>query len=330
MGITIRPFLLLPAAALLLHADTTGRIGGKITSSDGKPVLNATIVLKRVGASWTKEIKVDANGSFFQVGLEPKDFEVTVTAPGFAPHKETVKIPLGEIKNMSVVMKTPAEAAAAPTSGAVMDNSGAKAENDATDAYNTAAEFYSSKEYASALAPAELAHSGFKTSLETAKDETKADLEEKLQKASRLLGMVHFQAGKKDEARKLLDPIIEKNPKDGVVVTALLVIAKDAKDKAGQAKYQALLDSIEGPRPENAYNEGVVALNAGDYKGAKAGALKALGVKADYADAYYIIGIAEYGMSNLKGAKEALQKYMALAPTGPKAGEVKEMLKELR
>jgi tetratricopeptide (TPR) repeat protein len=91
-----------------------------------------------------------------------------------------------------------------------------------------------------------------------------------------------------------------------------------------------MIDVIAGPQPEIGYNEGVVALNAGNMKGAKEGALKSLKAKADYADAYYILGIAEFGLNNLKASKEALKKYMELAPNGSKAAEVKEMLRELR
>jgi len=325
--------VLVPAAALVLHADTTGRISGKVTSSDGKPIANAVIVLKRTEMAWSKELKSDAAGAFFQVGLEPKEFEMTVTAPGYAPFKEVVKIPLGEALNKVVVLKTPSEASLAPVAaGSVAaEDPSAKAENDAAEAYNAAAAFYSSKEYPQALVPAEQAYKGFQDALGAVKDEmARPGLEEKSLKAARLLGMVYFFAGKKEESKKLLAPLAEKNSKDGNVVSALLKIAKEAKDKEGEAKYQAMLDAIDGPRPEIAYNEGVTALNAGDMKGAKAGALKALGVKADYADAYYILGIAEFGLNNLKASKEALKKYMELAPNGSKAAEVKEMLRELR
>jgi tetratricopeptide (TPR) repeat protein len=331
-----RPSLLIPAfvalaAAPFLHADTTGRISGTVTTKDGKPVPNATITLSRLDLNWKKDLKVDARGAFFQIGLEPKEFELSVSAPGFTPYKEKIKIPLGDVLTKNVTLLTageaPATAAAAASPASSAENASIEAENQATEAFNAAVGFYSGKEYAQALAPCQKAYNGFKEALEKTTDEmAKGNLNDKFEKTGRLLGMVHYNLGQADAAKPLLAKHLEKNPKDGVVVAAMLKIAKDSKDKAEEAKYQALMDEIAGPQPEIPYNEGVTALNAGNMKGAKEGALKALKVKADYADAYYILGIAEFGLNNMKAAKEALRKYLELAPNGKKAGEVKEML----
>jgi len=334
MGMRLRLLLplLVPAAVISLHADSTGRISGKVTSSDGKPIVGAVVALKRLDITWLKEIKTDAKGSFFQVGLEPREFEVTISAPGYISHREMVRIPLADVANRNVVLRTTSEGPAAGTTAApAPEDAAMKAENDATEAFNAAVGFYSTKDYAQAVAPAETSYKSFKDALAKSTDEAaKPELAEKLQKANRLLGMIYFNAGKKADAKGLLETHLETTPKDPVVISALLNICKELKDKEGEAKYQAMMDTLEGPRPEIPYNEGVTALNAGNYRGAKEGALKALKVKADYADAYYILGIAEFGLNNLKAAKESLRKYLELAPTGSKAGEVKEMLKELR
>ncbi len=334
---TIRTTLLIPALAALvvapaLRADTTGRIAGTVKTSDGKPVKNAVITLNRIDVNWKKEMKTDDKGNFMQVGLDPKEFDVTVTAPDFASIKDRVKVPLGDVLTKNYVLLTPEEAAKsgapAVSAAAAAENESIKAEQDATEAYNAGAGFYSSKEYPKALAPSQQAAKAFQAALEKATDEKiREDLEDKASKANRLLGMVYFNLGKAEEAKPLLAKHLEKSPKDAPVVSALLKIAKEAKDKESEARYQALMDEIAGPQPEVPYNEGVVALNAGNYKAAKEGALKALKVKSDYADAYYILGIAEFGMNNMKAAKEALRKYLELAPTGKKAGEVKEMLR---
>jgi len=324
--------LVLPALVVCLagslHADTTGRLSGKVTSADGKPVVDAAVLLSRIGIAWKKELKTDAKGTFFQVGLDPKEFELTITAKGFVDHKETIKIPLGETLNKSIVLKTVAEAMVAGTGAPPAEAVSIKAEMDATTFYNSAVGFYSAKDYAQALAPCEAAYKGFKEAVEQTKDEAaKNDLVEKGVLANRLLGMVYYNLGKNQDAKEYLVRHLEKNPKDGVVVVTMLKIAQAAKDKAAEAKYQALLEAIEGPRPETAYNEGVTALNAGQFQAAKDAALKSLQVKADYADAYYLLGIAEFGLNHLKAAKENLKKYLEMAPTGSKAAEVKEMLK---
>jgi tetratricopeptide (TPR) repeat protein len=329
----ILPALVLALSVQALHGETTGRLSGTVTTSDGKPVAGAIVVVSRTDVAWKKELKTDAKGAYFQVGLEPKEFEIAVSAPGFSTQREKVKVPLGDVVIKNIVLLTAAEAAKTSTATAAptAENASIQAENDATDSFNAGAGFYSNKDYATALAPSEKAYKGFKEALEKTSDEAvKLDLTDKFEKANRLLGMVYFNVGKKAEARPLLLKHLEKNPKDVVVINAMLKLAKEAKDKAEEAKYQGMIDVIAGPQPEIGYNEGVVALNAGNMKGAKEGALKSLKAKADYADAYYILGIAEFGLNNLKASKEALKKYMELAPNGSKAAEVKEMLRELR
>lgn len=324
--------LVLPALVVCLagslHADTTGRLSGKITSADGKPVADASVRITRLDIAWKKELKTDAKGTFFQVGLDPKEFEMYVTAKGFLDYKETFKVPLGETLVRNIVLKTAAEATAAGTGTPPAEAVSIKSEMDATTYYNSAVGFYSAKDYVQALAPCEQAYKGFKDAAEQSKDEAaKSDLIEKGALANRLLGMVYYNLGKNDEAREYLGRHLDKNPKDGVVVMAMLKMAQATKDKAGETKYRAMLEAIEGPRPETAYNEGVAALNAGHFQAAKDAALKSLQVKADYADAYYLLGIAEFGLNHLKAAKDNLKKYLEMAPTGSKVAEVKEMLK---
>jgi tetratricopeptide (TPR) repeat protein len=80
-----------------------------------------------------------------------------------------------------------------------------------------------------------------------------------------------------------------------------------------------------------------MAYNNGDTQAATAACKRAIAIDPKKADAYFILGSLELGLSHLENGKfvappdtEAyLGKYLALSPDGPHASEVKEMLKYL-
>ena len=79
--------LIIPMACVSVQAETTGRISGQVVNSAGKPVAGAKVTLKRLDRNWTKDLFPDKSGRFLQVGLEPKDFELTASAEGYADYK---------------------------------------------------------------------------------------------------------------------------------------------------------------------------------------------------------------------------------------------------
>jgi tetratricopeptide (TPR) repeat protein len=95
------------------------------------------------------------------------------------------------------------------------------------------------------------------------------------------------------------------------------------------------------PNPATAYwNLCATQYNAGDMKGASVACDKAIAADPNKADAYFIKGSVLVGMSEgkldanghyiaLPGTKEAFNKYLELAPDGPHAGEVKQMMEML-
>ena len=91
------PVLVASAAALSLHADTTGRIAGKVTNKKGEPLAAAVVTLKRTDISWTKVLSLTSKGAFMQVGLEPKEFDLTVSCKGYVDSAKRIKIPLGDV-----------------------------------------------------------------------------------------------------------------------------------------------------------------------------------------------------------------------------------------
>jgi len=336
---------LIPAASIALVAQATGGVRGKITNKAGKPVPNATARMLRVGTTIVKDLKVKEDGSFFQVGFEPREFELTVEAEGYAPSKQILRIQLGGVTEQNVTLLTTAEVQAANAAS----NPDAAANKEATDVGNTGAAAYNeaigllnAQDFGGALPLLEKAYNSYKVAIEKAKDkETKAAAETSYQTVQRMYGVALFEVGKIDPDKKaeywtkaegILLEVYPKTPETNVaaivpVAKALAGLLED-KDKAAAAQYQAIVDKVEPPNPAQDYNKAVDAVNAGKFADAKAYLEKCLAKNPNYAKAYYLLGIAEYSNSNMKAAKTSFLKCLELEPNGEKASDVKAMLED--
>jgi tetratricopeptide (TPR) repeat protein len=362
--------LMLPAFCLTLTAaNSTGTLAGTVRTVSGKPIAGAVVKLTRLDINgWSKELKTGPDGSYMQVGLDPKLYIVKVTVPGGnvvylekyigtvitgpgkerkedGPNPNGIKVPLGDRLVFNITLLTAEEAhAEAVKSGAIVVDKEAMAETAAVDAFNTAVAAYKANDFAAAVEPFETAVAKYREAIGLSKDAmAQATLTTTAEGAERLFGIVACLVAKTDEARRpalhakaepFLLKAFERNEKDQNVVLALLDIAKEKKDPAGTQKYQAIVDKLMPPDPAVEYNLAVAAHNAGNEEEAKAHILKAIAMKDDYTDSYWLLGVVDFGLNDLKGAKAAFLKFQKLATEGKKvdpkkAGEVKEFLKEL-
>ncbi len=331
----IVPAIIAASLGLGLAAQTTGSIQGKVLDSKGKPVPSCKVVVSKVGINWVKELKVSAEGKFFQVGFAPGEYGISVSAPGYVEIKEQDRVGVGLVLQKDYVLLTPAEA---PKTGGQMakPDPSAAAETKGLESYNQAVGLFNQKNFSEALPLFETAVLSLTDSIAKSTDAAKGELEKKLATTERPYAFSLMEVAKADESKRteffakaepMLVKAFESNPKDQNTVIYLLDIATAKQDAEGVKKYQTALDSILGPRPELAYNQGVELYNAGKLAQAKPHFLKSIEVKADFAEAYYLLAMCEFAEMNLKGTKANLQKYLELDPNGKHAAEVKEMLK---
>lgn len=334
----IVPVMIALAATPGFPGENTGRLAGKVVDINGKPIAGVKMTLKRLDITWSRELKVDAKGNWIQVGLEVKEFELLVTAPGFEDHKETVKVPLGETKRVDITMYTAEQAREkAMKEGKAVDK-GEGEEAAATEAFNTAVFMYNEQNYVGALPFVERAYTKLGEAIAKVPEketETKAKLNESIDKVERVYAVCLFEAGKADETKRkeywtkaepMIQKTLQRDPKNGRGLTYMVEISNGKGDAAGAAAYQARLDALIGPNPGVAYNQGVEAYNANKFKEAKPFFQKAIQIDPKYAEAYYLLAMCEFNEMNLKATKVNLQKYLELAPTGKNAQMAKEML----
>ena len=325
--------LLFPVVCLSVCAESTGRIAGKVLNKEGKPVPGAKVNLKRLDRNWSKDLFPDKNGSYLQVGLEPKEYDLTVSAEGYVDCKDQVKIPLGDVLVKNYTLLTAKEARTTAVAGGaqvVVEDPGATLDAEGRESFNQAIPLYNQGNFAEALPLVAKAHKALTEAQEKLKDPlAKADLAPELVKIERVLGICLAQAGtKKEEGEPYLLKAMELNAKDERVIIGLIETSKAKADKAAEQKYAAMLEALRGPNPDLLYNKGVEDFNAGKNKDAKAHLLKTLEVDAKYAKAHFLLAMIEFAENNLRGTKQHLQQYVEMAPTGKNAGTAREMLKD--
>jgi iron complex outermembrane recepter protein len=83
-------FYLLSVGVLAISAfgQNAGKVGGKVTNADGKPVINATVSLEGT----TRSTRTDADGEFTLEAVEPGEYNLIVTSNEYAPQSAAVTI----------------------------------------------------------------------------------------------------------------------------------------------------------------------------------------------------------------------------------------------
>jgi tetratricopeptide (TPR) repeat protein len=349
----ILPFLLVLAVGLsapLAFSQTTGTVKGVCTDIEGKPITGAVVQLVGVETGHTYNIKTNAKGEYFTLGIVPGKYNFKLSKDGTEIfHINNVTVGLDELElNFDLkkeqvnapqnLGKTPEQIAAeaAERTKAAKDQNTVKALNDKIREAGAASD---AGDFEKAIAVLNDAN---------AMDSTRDLIWYKLGDAYRA------SAGKTDPA--------EKEKRYEMAVTdyqkAIEIRKTDTKDPDSNKKLAAYYNNLAdvynkthkvddavktyglaaqidpaGTAGYN-YNIGIVYMNAGRADESVAAFDKVIAADPNKALAYYYKGIDLIGKATLKGDKmiapdgtvESFQKYIELEPNGPLTQTAKDML----
>lgn len=351
-------FLLFALASSPAWAQLT-QVEGTVTDA-GKPLANAQIILTNLGNNRTLKVKTDKNGKFSMLGVLIADYNVEITnANGeklyqqkntIAPGDNGVavlKIDISETKPGSSQGQT-SQSGQAPQGGQQQQKytkeqvEEIKKQREKAESMNAlinqAQTAFSAKNWEAALPPLQQL---------VTMDPTNWQFYQ-------FLGNAQFQLGQYDQALDSYEKGIQA-AESITTVDPKNPTTDPAKKKSGEAQmltnegnaYLKLKKNKEAvdaytkaasmdPNPATAYfNLCATDYNTGNVDGALVACDKAIAADPNKADAYFIKGSLMIGESTTdasgkltppSGTAEALNKYLELAPDGPHAKDVKDML----
>ena len=97
----------------LAQSAVTGAVGGSATDQNNAAVANATVTLKSVDTNKTETATTDSDGRFRFNNLQPGNYTLTISATGFAEHKqEGLVVEVGRLSNVDASLRVGAAEAA--------------------------------------------------------------------------------------------------------------------------------------------------------------------------------------------------------------------------
>jgi len=299
--------LLLASIAGNAFAGAEARMTGKIVdAATKKPIPKVAI---RVEATeqrhFDQTYNAKADGSYALMLVDGTiKYKFTVSAPGYQPYEETMKLKIGGERNEKDFELQPA-AAATPAAAPQ-----AKAADPAVLAFNDGARLYNDQKTDEAI--------GKFKEVVAAKPEMIAAWE----------ALAHAYFRKKDypntieAAKKAVDLAPDE--------TDMYVLLAEAYDKTGD-KANAAAARAKGPiDPAQLFNEAAHLINTGKDADAEPLLKKAIAANDKMAIAYYELGMLYARMQKNAEARENLSKYLELDPNGKDAATAKEMLKYVK
>ncbi len=291
------------------------RVEGTIKNDKGEPIEGAKVALRWGRSSHGgPDLTTDAKGHFAIFGLGGGPWDVDVEAPGYLPKKINVTLSEGG-RNAPIDLQlepAPKSAAASPSTPQILVG-GKKISKETADAIEAGNAAMASKNWAAA-------RESYQKALGELPDNA-AVLER--------IAATYLAEGKTDEALTYARQAAEKDPNDS---TAWRMVAELELQKGNLEAGQAALakvpaDKISDPQPY--LNVGILLMNKKQPSEAVTAFDRVIAMKPDLAEGYYYRGLCRLQLKQNAEAKGDLRKALELAPDGPDAKDIKDLLKSL-
>jgi tetratricopeptide (TPR) repeat protein len=297
--------LLCAGIATNVFAVGEARISGKILEAGTKkPLPDATITVVSApgsGKNFKDTYKADKDGGYAIFLLDGTiKYVFTFSAPGHGSYEETMKLKLGEPNKRDIELS--AGGVAPPSAKLVVDpavttfNDGAALANEGKDA-----EAIAKMEEALALKP-------------------------DLNVAYNALARLYLRAKNYPKAIDRATKSLAIDAEDQDMYAVLFDAYTATGDKVKAEEYKKKLPA----NPASLFNDAAKLINAQKDSEAEPLLKQAIAADPKFAVAYYELGMVYVRSGKSADAKENLQKYLELEPTGKDAPTAKEMMKYLK
>ncbi len=285
-----------------------GRAEGHVKDADGQPIADAKVELTRdSGAGPTT--KTDKKGYWAVMGLIGGKWNVDISAPGYETRKTVMGVQeAGRTPALDIQLQKAAPAPAA----AQADGKDVRAE--VTAAVEQGNRLIGEKKYAEARAEYEKALAVLPDSAPLWKG----------------VAQTYHAEGNSAREEESLRKVVQLDPAD---IDAQILLADNLVNQGKTAEGKAILDGMApgAVRDPAVYtNLAIVFMNKSKPDEARAYMTRAIDLDPSLADSYYYRGLASVQAKKNAEAKADFTKYLELAPNGPQAKEVKEMLQALK
>lgn len=279
-------------------AGAQARVLGRVVDSGGNPIGSAQVTITTEAISdYEKKISVDEDGSFDVLLLDATHTYIfLVEAPEYAPVKEYVKVPVGEMRFEKEFRLKSREEIEKEEQEELLNRPGFKEMAEAKellDAGNT--------------------------------DEALLKFEEAVAARDDLVGAwaalakLYLSRGEVEKALARAESCLDIDPE----VTQCLAVAANAckqlGDRQRESEYLERYRQLNPDDPAMLYNEAVEHLNARADEQARAPLERCLELDPDFPPCLFEYGMLLLRAGDTQGAKEALQHYLEAAPDGENA-----------
>lgn len=287
----------------------SGRVDGYVKDQNGQPIADAKVQLARGESGGGPSIKTDKKGYWAVLGLASGSWNVDISAAGFETRKITINV--SERKRIADIQlqKSAAAAQANPEVDA-----GAKAGAEAVAAVTEGNKLLMDKKYAEARTQYEKAVALLPPNAGLWKG----------------IAQTYHGEGNDPKTVEALKKAAELDPSD---TDSRLLLASLLVEQGQVDEGKTILESLPAGSvkdPAIYVNLGIVFMNKKKPEDASAYLTKAVELDPTQADSYYYRGLAYVQAKKNAEAKADFKKYLELAPNGPEAKEVKEMLRALK
>jgi tetratricopeptide (TPR) repeat protein len=296
-------------AATLPASAQTGRVGGTVKDTDGKPIRGATVTAENPASSpSTFTATTDDRGRYSIIGLRSGTWTITAVAPGFAPSGGKVPIRTIGAPNPPVDI-TLAPGATGPAGAlAGVNTKELQAELQKAD------EMLNAQNYDGAIA-------AYQAILAKTPALTMINMQ---------IGRAYRMKKDYDSALGVYKKVLEAEPTNERAKIEIGMTNLEKGDFA--AAETALLEAAQGlsASREVFYNLGEVKFAKGETDEAMKYYQRAVDVDPKWGKPLFKLGLGYLQKADTKGAIDMMEKVIAVDPTSPEAAQAKGLIDQLK